>query len=195
MTDIDLGPRAVQLNAADGRVEPEQRSTRKTLEQMTGLFAASPSNARAQELVYSTSTPAVHEAEGELALNETRIEPGDLDGEFFMTHGHIHVRPDGEIYVGQRGVGGVVFERDGDVRWVPMSPGAACTIPPGWKHRSVNTGDEPFIFLSVYTALSGQNYEPVREHGMGARVRRTTHGYQVVTDNGDTIAEHSEEAQ
>ncbi|MGO1538644.1 MAG: glucose-6-phosphate isomerase family protein [Leucobacter sp.] len=187
--DPELGPRAIQLNGRTGQVSPEWRRASRTLKRMAGLFAASVPQDRAEDLVYGTSTPALVEAEGELGLNETRIEAGDLDGEFFMTHGHIHVRPDGEVYLGQSGYGGVLLERDGDVRWVAMGPGTACYIPPKWKHRSVNTGAQPFVFLSVYTALAGQDYAAVRQDGMGARVMRTAGGYRVVADDGRLIDE------
>ncbi len=48
--------------------------------------------------------------------------------------------------------------------------------PPGWAHRSVNTGDEPYAFLAVYPGGAGHDYGWVLEHGMGSRAYRGADG-------------------
>lgn len=175
-----------------GLVTPQGAAGGRRLADMLGLFldtAALEERVRADNpVVYMTSTAPVPAQEGHLGFNQTRIEPGDVGGELFMTHGHVHVRPEGETYIGQSGQGGIVLSRDGRSAWVPMEAGVIGYIPPGWTHRSVNTGSTPFVFISVYPALSGQDYDPVRRYGVGARVRRTAgQGYQVVRDDGGIL--------
>lgn len=69
--------------------------------------------------------------------------PGDTSGELWMTKGHQHPNHQGEIYLALKGRGGLLMF-DGDrTEWLDMLPGTIGYIPPGWAHRSVNTGDEP----------------------------------------------------
>jgi len=187
----ELGPFASQLDPTTGTVRPEANGSIRNLSAMATLFAdqiqVAQTLAVADPVVYRTSTAPMVQAEGHLGFNQTRIEPGTIGDEFYMTHGHIHVRQDAETYIGQSGVGGILLARDGEIRWVPIQPGVLGYIPPEWTHRSVNTGDEPFVFISVYPALSGQNYEPVRRSGLGARVRRDGAGYAVRADGGGIV--------
>ena len=60
-----------------------------------------------------------------------------------------------------------------------FSPDAVGYIPPGWAHRTVNVGEEPFRFLAVYPGAAGHDYGFVEEHGMGARVYKDRQGYRV----------------
>ena len=59
-----------------------------------------------------------------------------------------------------------------DTEWIDMKPGVIGYIPPGWAHRSINTGDEPYAFLAVYPGGAGHDYGWVLEHGMGNRAYR-----------------------
>lgn len=192
---LSMDPFAARLGR-DGKVSPEGRGGIRRLSEVAFLFDdVEQVVAIGQELdpvIYSTSTAPVPEAEGHVGFNLTRIEPGCVGGEFYMTHGHIHVRPDGETYIGQSGRGGIVLSRNGEIKWLEIPAGVVGYIPPGWTHRSVNTGTTPFIFTSVYPALSGQNYEPVRRYGLGARVFSTGNGgYRVVNSQGSVLTEVS----
>jgi glucose-6-phosphate isomerase len=186
-------PFAARLDPLSGAVRPELVSGTRRLSAMTGLFSDEKALRRRVKVddvvVYATSTAPVPSRESHVGFNQTRIEPGDVGGELFMTHGHIHVQDSAEVYIGQSGVGGILLSKGNDLAWVSMEPNVAGYIPPGWTHRSVNTGTEPFVFISFYPALSGQNYEPVRKYGLGARVMRTSSGYRVVAKSGDIIHE------
>jgi glucose-6-phosphate isomerase len=61
-----------------------------------------------------------------------------------------------------------------------MTEGVIGYIPPGWAHRSVNTGDEPYSFLAVYPGSAGHDYGWVLDHGMGSRVLRDGDGHRLV---------------
>ena len=82
----------------------------------------------------------------------TIIYPGCIGDEFHMTKGHFHaVRERGEVYLGLSGAGYVVLQTDdGQARHVHMAPGEVVYVPPSWAHRTVNTGETPLIFLSMW---------------------------------------------
>jgi glucose-6-phosphate isomerase len=96
-----------------------------------------------------------------------------------MTKGHRHTAPEGEVYEGLAGRGGLLLFDGTRHRWIELAPGSVGYIPPGWAHRTVNTGREPFRFLAVYPGAVGHDYEAVLRDGMGARVVRDGDGYEV----------------
>jgi glucose-6-phosphate isomerase len=97
-----------------------------------------------------------------------------------MTKGHAHTAHEGEVYVGLSGWGLLLLYSGEEARWVEISPGRVGYIPPGWAHRTVNVGEEPFRFLAVYPGGAGHDYGFVEERGMGVRVFRSGEGYEVV---------------
>ena len=84
-----------------------------------------------------------------------------------MTRGHLHAISDrSELYVGLSGRGVMVLDTlDGQSHVVEVTPGKAVYVPGHWVHRSVNTGDEPFVTLFCYPADSGQDYALIEEAG------------------------------
>jgi glucose-6-phosphate isomerase len=131
-------------------------------------------------LVYSVVLTPVPETPRELPHSITTILPGDTGGELWMTKGHQHPDPQGEIYLALSGTGGLL-EFDGtEVRWIDMTPGSIGYIPPGWAHRSINVGTEPYRFLAVYPGSAGHDYGWVLEHGMGHRARRAGAGFELI---------------
>ena len=106
----------------------------------------------------------------ELPQSVTTILPGNLAGEFYMTKGHQHPDPQGEIYLCLRGTGGLLTFDGSRTSWIEMTPGVIGYMPPGWAHRSVNTGTEEYQFLAVYPGSAGHDYGWVVENGMGERI-------------------------
>ena len=171
------GPLRVVLDAADGSVLPSGPVRARRMTDLRGLFADAAAYERAlagDRLVYEVASSPVPEAAGELPQSVTTIHPGDVGGEFHMTKGHIHPNPRGEIYLGLSGTGGLLLFDGARPEWIDMAPGVIGYIPPGWAHRSVNTGEEPYRFLAVYPGDSGHDYDWVLAHGMGYRVMRGT---------------------
>ncbi|GAA4065321.1 MULTISPECIES: glucose-6-phosphate isomerase family protein [Actinomadura] len=157
----------------DARMEPSGPVLTRRMSDLRGLFAdtaAWEASLAEDPVVYEVASSPVPEAEGELPQSITTIHPGKVGGEFHMTKGHIHPRPRGEIYLGLSGVGGLLLFDGDKPEWIPMEPGSIGYIPPGWAHRSVNTGDEPYRFLAVYPGDAGHDYEWVLRNGMGYRV-------------------------
>jgi glucose-6-phosphate isomerase len=110
---------------------------------------------------------------GDLIFGVTRMSPGKVGDEFFMTRGHIHRNGDRpEIYYGQKGRGVMLLESpEGEIRAVPIDPMTVCYVPPYWIHRSMNVGDDDLVMLFCYPADSGQDYGIIeRAGGMRARI-------------------------
>jgi glucose-6-phosphate isomerase len=86
-----------------------------------------------------------------------------------MTKGHQHPDPQGEIYYGLAGTGGIIMFDGKQTSWIDITPGKIGYIPPGWAHRSINTGDSEYKFLAVYPGSAGHDYLWVLKNGMGLR--------------------------
>jgi glucose-6-phosphate isomerase len=172
------------MDLAAGTISPAGPTLVRRLSDLEGLFrdgrAWREDTATDDRVVYTVSSSPVPEAEREVAQSITTIEPGTCAGEFFMTKGHQHPDPQGEIYLGLSGVGGLLLFDGQRAEWVDMAEGVIGYIPPGWAHRSVNTGEEPYRFLAVYPGGAGHDYGWVVEHGMGLRAVDGDGGVELV---------------
>ena len=117
----------------------------RRMSSLEGLFEAEQLRRRARgagdPVVYTVASSPVPELPRELPQSITTIPPGTLGGEFYMTKGHQHPDPQGEIYLCLRGTGGLLTFDGTRTSWIEMTPGVIGYMPPGWAHRSVNTGD------------------------------------------------------
>lgn len=176
-----IDPLRISFSAAHGTMTPEGPLLTRRMSDVAGLFADEDARRRAADgddpVVYTVAASPVPEAAGELPQSLTTILPGAVSGEFHMTKGHLHPDPQGEIYLGLSGRGGVLMYDGTRTEWIEMEPGTIGYIPPGWAHRSVNVGDEPYRFLAVYPGSAGHDYGWVVEHGMGRRVYRDGASY------------------
>lgn len=181
----DERPACVALDAATGTVAPFTGRYVKRLSDLEGLFAD-----RAAWAAAVRDDPVVYEvvefrqAGSDMFFGTTTIAPGTVGDEYFMTRGHYHLRPDrGEVYFTLTGVGLLVLEtRDGRTDVVEMREGTAAAIPPGWAHRSVNTGPGPLVFSWVCAVDAGNDYAGIRERGM-RRLVLARRGGPAVEDN------------
>lgn len=150
----------------------------KRLEDLNGLYADSAAfdelaQTRGNEVVYEVTDHRPSSAAGDLITGVTRMSPGKVGEEYFMTRGHVHAvvdRP--ELYLGLKGRGLMVMESaDGQSRIVEVNPFTACYVPPYWIHRSVNVGDQDLVMLFCYPADSGQDYDVIaRSNGLRMRI-------------------------
>lgn len=128
--------------------------------------------------------PGVHS--GDLIYGVTRMKPGRVGQEYFITRGHIHAKADRpEIYYGQKGHGLMQLESpEGETRIVEIRPQTICYVPPFWIHRSVNVGTEDLVMVFVYPSDSGQDYGIIeKSNGMRHRVFATADGGWQLVDN------------
>lgn len=99
----------------------------------------------------------------------TTIYPGKVGSQFFFTRGHDHKPAKGETYFCISGSGGLIVEQGNDVEWLPMTPGTVIQLRSGWAHRTVNTGNEPFIFAGQYIAPFEVDYS-ISERGFAGQI-------------------------
>lgn len=173
-----ITPMSITFDAAAPSMTPAGPVLTRRMSDLEGLFAREDLRRAAAEgdnpVVYTVHSSPVPETARELPQSITTILPGTVDGEFHMTKGHQHPDPQGEIYLGLEGTGGLLMFDGEKTAYVEMTPGVIGYIPPGWAHRSINTGDVPYKFLAVYPGSAGHDYGWVLEHGMGHRVYAST---------------------
>lgn len=175
-----LAPLAIRFDADALTLSPAGPTLTRRMSDLEGLFADQEAWERAASgenpVVYTVTSSPVPEVARELPQSITTILPGTTGGEFWMTKGHQHPDHQGEIYLGLTGTGGLLMFDGETTAWIDMTPGTIGYIPPGWAHRSINVGDDPYAFLAVYPGGAGHDYGWVLEHGLGERAYRSASG-------------------
>jgi len=168
-----LLPFAIAFDQDNLTLTPEGPTLTRRMSDLEGLFLDADGWKVAAEgddpVVYTVSSSPVPELDRELPQSITTIQPGTTGGELWMTKGHQHPNHQGEIYLGLKGTGGLLMFDGERTEWIDMTPGTIGYIPPGWAHRSINVGSEPYSFLAVYPGGAGHDYGWVLENGMGKR--------------------------
>jgi glucose-6-phosphate isomerase, archaeal len=180
LTD-DLAPFTTLLDLATGSLAPRGQITERRLTDLKGYFRTDPKGV--DEVVYRVYDIPAPETNSDLLCSTTVLEPGDVDGEFFMTRGHFHVQRDrAEIYIALAGDGRLVMAtEDGRHTVEPMARGTVNYIPGGWGHRSINVGRDPLIFFAAYIGDAGHDYETIERHGFPVIVvRGEDHGPRIM---------------
>lgn len=124
-------------------------------------------------LHYEVFETPVPEKIGQLMYCISKLQPGKVGDEFFMTKGHYHTVEDtAEIYLCLKGQGYMLMKTtDGKCTAEEMSRGRMVYVPPYWAHRSVNTSkDEPLISFCIYPANAGHNYGDIEQEGFPKRI-------------------------
>lgn len=150
-----------------------------------GAFAAVVAR-RGDEVAYEVTDYKPSANAGDMIIGVTRMEPGKVGNEYYMTRGHIHARPNRpEMYYGESGLGVMLLESPaGEIRTVEIGPRTMCYVPPFWIHRSVNVGQEPLVMTFAYPADSGQDYEIIaKAGGMRSRIIDDGNGGWKAIDN------------
>jgi glucose-6-phosphate isomerase, archaeal len=179
-------PFSAKLDFRSGDLVPYQGSLVRRLSEMPGAFADAEAAQRlirdgGDPIIYRAFDAPVPEARDHLVYRTTIISPGRVGAEYFMTKGHHHMRDSAEFYLGMAGRGLMVLQdKSGELRIENLAPELSVYVPPGWAHRTVNTGDEDLIFLAVYLGDAGHDYASVERDGFAARVVATSGGPEVV---------------
>jgi glucose-6-phosphate isomerase, archaeal len=173
-----LYPFAVQFELAEGIMAHPQEQIARRASDMRGYYA---DPAALEALIrdgdpvhYETFESPVPEEYGQVKFCISKLYPGVVGEECFMTKGHYHtVLEAAEVYLGLRGAGYMLMKTsDGQCRWEEFAPGRLVYVPPYWAHRSVNSGDEPLISLCLYPGDAGHNYGDIRTQGFPKRIFR-----------------------
>lgn len=145
---------------------------------LKGVFADDAARARcpADRIAYSVQ---MHRATadgttGGLFFGVTRIEPGTVGDECFMTRGHFHANADrGEYYWGIEGVGLLVLmTRDRQSSVQRVEPGSLHYIPGHTAHRLINTGEQALAVGACWPSDAGHDYDSIASAGFSVRVYR-----------------------
>ncbi|BAA31083.1 192aa long hypothetical protein [Pyrococcus horikoshii OT3] len=180
-------PLGVKVDFESGVIEGAKKLVRR-LSDMKGYFLDEETwrelVEREDPVVYEVYAVEQEEKEGDLNFATTVLYPGKVGKEFFFTKGHFHAKRDrAEVYIALKGKGGMLLQTpEGEARWIPMEPGTVVYVPPYWAHRTVNTGDEPFIFLAIYPADAGHDYGTIAEKGF-SKIVIEENGEVKVVDN------------
>ncbi len=123
-------------------------------------------------LHYETYESDIPQEYGHLIYGVSRLQPGLIGRECFMTKGHYHtVVETGEIYICMQGQGYMMMKTsDGKVVAEKMERGSMVYVPPYWAHRSINTGAEPLTTFFIYPADAGHNYGDITSEGFPQRI-------------------------
>jgi glucose-6-phosphate isomerase len=182
-----LPPFSAKLDFRSGDLVPYQGAPVRRLSEMLDAFADAQAAQRliredGDPIIYRAFDAPVPEGRDHLFYRTTIISPGRVGAEYFMTKGHHHERDSAEFYLGMAGRGLMVLQdRSGELRVESLMPEVSVYVPPGWAHRTVNTGDGNLVFLAVYPGDAGHDYASVERDGFAARVIATSAGPEVVT--------------
>jgi glucose-6-phosphate isomerase, archaeal len=114
------------------------------------------------KILYETESwfPHPDGTEGAVLWASTKIFPGKVGDQHFMTRGHWHLKPThGELIIVASGTGELVLKsRDGTITKVALAPGVTFHINGDLAHRTINTGTDPLIFWCAWPADCGHDY-------------------------------------
>ncbi len=156
---------------------PSARVSEKKLFEIQSLFRDQEQAAtmNPNTVVYRVEywLPVPEGTSGGLFWGTTFLAPGKVGDEFFMTHGHFHaIRDRAEYYATLRGDGALLLMDEAGKTWLEtMEPGSVHYIPGATAHRVANTGDNELAFAACWPSDAGHDYDFIRRHGFGARLR------------------------
>ena len=182
----------IRVDWSSGLIQPggDVRESVKTLGQLKGIFADSQAF-RAMDpstLVYRVQAwcPVAEGTEGAQFWGNTVVQPGQVGAEYFMTHGHFHLKPDRtEFYGTIAGEGALILMDESRKTWMEiMSPGSVHFIPPRTGHRVANVGRTPLHFVACWPSDAGHDYEVIRKSGFAARLLQVNGSAKLVETRG-----------
>jgi glucose-6-phosphate isomerase len=181
----------MQMNWTNGLLSAgaQVRESVKTLGQLCGIFANEEARRamNPETIVYRVQAwcPLPDGTEGGLFWGTTVVEPGQVDAEYFMTHGHFHLKRDRTEYYGTvEGRGALILMDENRQTWMePMSPGSLHFIPPNTAHRVTNVGTTPLRFVACWPSDAGHDYDSIRRLGFSARLLNASNGATLVRNN------------
>ena len=167
-----IEPFKTEIDFATGELSPQRKILRRRLSDMNLMYTDRNEAARllseeGDRPIYEVQGVELPEEEGQIPHCTTRILPGRVGAEYHMTKGHYHERREqGEVYFGLSGRGYLLLQTAGGrTSEIEMIAGSAAYVPPYWAHRTVNIGDEDFVFFSVWEARAGHDYGTIERDG------------------------------
>ena len=186
-----MQPTSCVVEVRGGSLKGRTGRYEKRLSELSGIYAdADAFGALVREsrdpLVYAVEDFTPSRAAGDMIFGVTRMSPGKVGREYFVTRGHIHAKANRpEMYYGESGAGLMLLESpQGEVQIIEIAARTVCYVPPYWIHRSVNVGADDLVMTFAYPADSGQDYDIIaRSGGMRQRIVDDGHGGWTSVDN------------
>lgn len=118
--------------------------------------------------------PVKNGTEGGLFFGFTRLQPGLVGAEYFMTKGHFHaIENRAEYYWCTEGEGVLLLmDKSRNTKAELMKPGSLHYIPGFTAHRVVNTGNNVLSFGACWPADAGYDYDTIVKDGFSLRVKK-----------------------
>ncbi len=127
-----------------------------------------------EQIVYTVQAwlPVPEGTPGGLFFGTTKLMPGKVGNEYFMTKGHFHTLSDrAEFYWGVQGKGMLILMDGERNTWAEeMCPGSLHYIPAHVAHRVANVGDSTLIFGACWPSDAGHDYTKIADYGFSARI-------------------------
>ena len=171
-----MTPWAVDIDLITGVMREPDRVLVRKASAMRGYYQ----DAAALERLIGQGDPVhyevfekhIPETYGHLLLCISKLYPGRVGDECFMTKGHYHtISGTAEVYLCIMGTGTMMMKTAaGACRTEAMRRHRMVYVPPHWAHRSINTGDEALVSFCVYPADAGHNYGDIATEGFPRRV-------------------------
>ena len=171
-----MKPWGVDVDLADGVLRDPDRVLVRRASDMRGYYrdeaALEALIARDDSVHYEVFEKEIPASYGHLLFCISKLYPGRVGDECFMTKGHYHtICGTAEVYLCIRGKGHMLMKTaDGQCEAEPMRRNRMVYVPPFWGHRSINTGTEPLISFCVYPGDAGHNYGDIASEGFPKRV-------------------------
>jgi glucose-6-phosphate isomerase len=186
-------PARLLIDIGNGNMDGASGHYEKRLSELAGLYLDSTAHTAAIQrygdpVVYAVNDFRPSTEAGDMVFGVTKMLPGKIGDEFYLTRGHIHAKADRpEIYHGQAGQGLMLMESpEGDFQVIEIGPNAVCYVPPYWIHRSINIGTQDLVMAFSYPADAGQDYGIIAQsNGMRKRVLDDGKGGWLLVDNPD----------
>ena len=164
-------PISIIYDTAAGKLEQYEKLVERRLSDLAPMYhdqeTVEKLVARENPLIYEIFYYAFPASKSDWGVGVSRIKPGTIGDEYYMTKGHFHEREDQpEVYICTKGTGYLLMETaEGVFRAEEFRPGVVTHIPGHWSHRVVNTGTEDLSYIGVYSLSAGHVYDRVLERG------------------------------
>jgi glucose-6-phosphate isomerase len=153
--------------------EPVQESF-KTLQDLKQVFRNTSALGDLNREIYRVRSwsPVSPGTKGGLFWGLTMLQPGKVDDEYFMTHGHSHANRASAEFYGTVSGNGMLIQMDPERKtWgETMAPGSLHYVRGENAHRIANTGRTPLIVWACWPTDAGYDYKQIAERGFSARL-------------------------
>jgi glucose-6-phosphate isomerase len=168
---INNHPVTVDIDLSNGVFTPCMEYEPRRLSRLARMFH----DQVAVEQAMQSGDPLIYEIRyypfitdnSDMVLGTTRVQPGKIGDEYYMTKGHFHeVGNQPEIYHCVHGEGFLIMmTREGEFQISQWRAGSITHIPPQYAHRVINTGVTPLVFVATFHAAAGHDYGFIEEKG------------------------------